>query len=79
MGKVLSNIVSLVQNPIRRGVIGPSLMVEELGRRRVNGGVRIFQFFVFPASGVSLHLHMYRGRLLAQLDDAFFSDGAFLS
>lgn len=28
-----------VQKPIRRGVVGHTLMVEELGRRKVNHGV----------------------------------------
>ena len=38
---VLSNNVSgaLLQKPIRRGVVGHTLMVEELGRRKVNSGV----------------------------------------
>ena len=29
----------LVQKPIRRGVVGYTLTVEELGRRKLNGGV----------------------------------------
>lgn len=29
-----------VQKPIRQGVVGPTLMVEELGRRKVNNGVK---------------------------------------
>ncbi|XVF48476.1 hypothetical protein PTKIN_Ptkin03bG0193400 [Pterospermum kingtungense] len=36
----------LVQRPIRKGVIGPTLMVEELGRRKVrNGDLYVIQFY----------------------------------
>jgi len=34
--------VSSLQKPIRRGVVGPTLMVEELGRRKVNNGVKYY-------------------------------------
>ncbi|KAG4136770.1 hypothetical protein ERO13_D07G028500v2 [Gossypium hirsutum] len=39
-------ICYLVQKPIRKGVIGPTLMVEELGRRKVNDGdLYVIQFY----------------------------------
>lgn len=41
----------MVQKPIRRGVIGPTLMVEELGRRRFNHGVRSCKFYMFILLG----------------------------
>ncbi|CAK7338509.1 unnamed protein product, partial [Dovyalis caffra] len=36
----------VVEKPIRKGVIGPTLMVEELGRRKVNhGDVYVVRFY----------------------------------
>lgn len=43
---ILTQPFSLVQKHIRKGVIGPTLKVEELGRRKVNHGVRTLSIYM---------------------------------
>ena len=50
MGTVLSVfvfliLVYLVQKPIRKGVIGHTLMIEEAGRQKVNHEVKFLMFY----------------------------------
>lgn len=35
------DLIFLLQKPIRKGVVGHTLMVEELGRRKVAHGVKL--------------------------------------
>lgn len=43
---ILTQPFFLVQKHIRKGVIGPTLKVEELGRRKVNHGVRTLSIYM---------------------------------
>lgn len=36
-------VILIVQLPIRRGVVGPTLMIEEAGRQKVNHGVKLLR------------------------------------
>jgi len=49
---------SHVQKPIRKGIVGPTLMVEELGRRKVNDGVKLLHTNLFAFTKLnSLYVH----------------------
>lgn len=49
---------SYVQKPIRKGVVGPTLMVEELGRRKVNDGVKFLHTILFAFTKLNwLYVH----------------------
>lgn len=57
-----------LQKPIRRGVVGHTLMVEELGRRKVNHGVMAcisfeFQFDLLSRFVMIVQVFLFLGRM----------------